>query len=74
MVGDQYADAAVLEVADDALDVVHGDRVDPGEGLIQQNKIRIRGQASRDLGAPALAAGQAHAHAVANVVDVEFLE
>src|SRR5690606_32350337 len=73
-VGDQHADAAVAQVADDALDIVHGDRVDTGKRLVQQDEVRVGGQAAGDLGAAALAAGEAHAEAVADVGDVEFLQ
>src|SRR5690606_35144209 len=74
VVGDQHADAALLEVADDVLDVVDGNRVDPCERFIKQDKGRVGGQSAGNFRAPALAAGQRHAETVADVGDVEFLQ
>src|SRR5690554_2971529 len=58
VVGDEYADAAFLEVADDFLDVEHGNRVDAGEGLVEQDQARVGGQRARNFAAPALATRQ----------------
>jgi hypothetical protein len=74
MVGDQDADAAVCEVPGDALDVVHRQRVDAGEGLIEQDEGRVRRQRSRDLDAAPLAAREAHAQVVAQVRHVQLLQ
>jgi hypothetical protein len=41
---------------DEAADVGHRDGVDAGEGLVQQQILRIGGEAARDLDPPALAA------------------
>ena len=49
VVGDQHADAALLQEADDALDVEHRDRVDAGERLVEQDEARARGERARDL-------------------------
>ena len=74
MVSDQYTNTALFQVANDALDVVHGNRVHAGEGFIQQNEIRVRGQAAGNFRPAPFAAGQAHAQGIANVGDMEFLE
>src|SRR5690625_767690 len=37
MVGDQHADAAVLQMADKGADLADRDRVDPGKGLVEQD-------------------------------------
>jgi hypothetical protein len=74
MVGDQHADAAVGEVAGDALDVVHGERVDAGEGLVEQDEGGIRRERARDLDAAPLAAREAHAEVVPEMRDVQLLQ
>src|SRR5690606_14604491 len=74
MVGDEHADALVLEVLDDLLDIVHRDRVDPGEGLVQQNELRIGSQGPSNLRAAALTAGQAHASTVAQMMDMKLAQ
>src|SRR5258705_12194515 len=51
VVGDEDADAALLEEADDLLDVEHRDRVDAGERLVEQDEARVRGERARDLDA-----------------------
>src|SRR5438105_8215502 len=40
VIGDQHADAALLEEADDLLDVEHGDGVDTRERLVEQDEAR----------------------------------
>ena len=69
VVGDQHADAARLEEADDALDLDHRDRVDAGERLVEQDEARLRGQRARDLDAPPLAARQRRRRRVAQLLD-----
>src|SRR5690606_41136614 len=71
VVGDQHADAPVAQVFDNALNVDHRDRVDAGEGLIQQHEARFRRQRPGNFDAAPLAARQAHARGVANVADVQ---
>ena len=55
VVGDEHADAARLEKADDALDLDHGDRVHAGEGFVQQDEARLGRQRACDLDAAAFA-------------------
>jgi hypothetical protein len=44
VVGDEDADARLGEPAHDALDLVHGDRVYPGEGLVEEEEFRLEGE------------------------------
>src|SRR4030095_5740014 len=74
MVGDQDADAAVREVPGDALDVVHRQRADAREGLIEQEEGGVRRERARDLDAAPLAAREAHAEVVAQVRHVQLLQ
>ena len=55
MISDQYADPAFFEIVDDFLDIQYGNRVDPGEGLIEQNEARTGGERRRVEIARALA-------------------
>ena len=58
VVGDEDADAPVLQVKDDLLDVGDRDRIDAGERLVEQDELRRDDERARDLGAPPLAARQ----------------
>jgi hypothetical protein len=58
VVGNQHPDVAFLEEADDLLDIEHGDRIDAGERLVEQNETRIGGQGTGDFDSPALTSGQ----------------
>ncbi len=70
----EHADAAAGEVADEVLDVADRDRVDAGEGLVEQHEGRLAGQRPGDLAAPALAARQRDRGRLAQAGDVELLE
>src|ERR1700682_349448 len=59
VVGDHDADAAILEVGDDALDFDHGDRVDAGERLVEAQEHRVEHPRAGDLDLAPLAAGPA---------------
>src|SRR6266567_1660223 len=74
VVGDENADAALFQVADEILDVTDGDRVDAGEGLVEQHVGRTRRQRARDLGAAPLTTGKRDRRRLAQPRDVEFLE
>ena len=56
------------------LDVFHGDRVDAGEGLVEQDELRIDGQRPGDLAAAALTAGKLYALALTHFLQTEFLD
>ena len=74
MVGDDDADILVFERGDDRLDVLHGDRVDAGEGFVEQDERRIDRHGAGDLRAAALAARKLDAHAFAHLLQAELLD
>src|SRR5438128_8402570 len=74
VVGDQDADAAVGEVADEVLNVADRDWIDAGEGFVEQHVVWTRRQCARDFDAAALAAGQRDRWRLAQPRDVEFIE
>ena len=74
VVGDQDAHAALAQVLDDLLYIGNGERVDARERLIEQDELRLKRKAARDLDATALAARELRAATVADVPDVELLE
>ena len=58
VIGDQHADAALLQVEDDLLNIGDRDRVDTRERLVEQDEARGDDQRTRDLRPPPLAARQ----------------
>ena len=72
MVGDQHADAAVLEMADQVADFAHRDRVDAGQRLVEQDVAGLGGQRPGDLHPAPLAAGQRQRGRAAEMADAEF--
>src|SRR5699024_701916 len=74
VIGNEHADAASGQMTDDALDIEYRNRIDPGEGLIQQDEARVGGQGAGDLSPPRLATGQTDAAGVAQVADVELFQ
>src|SRR6185437_7783412 len=74
VVGDQHTDAALLEMGDDALDFADRDRVDTGEGFVEQDQARFGGQCTGDLAATALTTGQAGAELFGNMPQLQFVE
>jgi hypothetical protein len=72
VVGDQHADAALLQEAHDALDLDHGDRVDAGKRFVEQHEARIGRQRARDLDAAPLAARQRQRRVLAQLLDLQF--
>ncbi len=74
VVADQHADAAVAQAGDDGLDVVHGDRVDARERLVEHHELRLGHQRPGDLEAPPLAAGQRVRLAVPQVLDLKLVQ
>ena len=50
----QHANPAIAQAQDEPLNLVDGNRINPGERLIEQNKLRLDRQTTRDLGAPPL--------------------
>src|SRR5438067_5004172 len=74
MIRYEYADAALLEEPNDALDVEHRDRVDAGERLVEQDERRLGAERARDLEAPALAARERDGGVLAQVGDVQVFQ
>src|SRR5215813_15564160 len=74
MVSDQYADAALGELADDALDVQDRERVDAGEGLIQQHEPGLGRERPGDLDTPSLPAGEREPLGFAHMADAQLRE
>ena len=59
---------------DNALNIEHRDRIDAGEGLVEQDEQGGCSQGSCDLDATALAARQADAEALADMPDVQLVQ
>ena len=74
VIGDQDADAPSLQVPHKVLNVADGDRVDAGEGLVEQHEGRLSGERARDFAAPPLAARQGDRRRAAQARDVELLQ
>src|SRR5580704_15262367 len=72
MIGNQHADALVGQVLDYSLDIGNGQGVHAGKWLVQEDEPGVRRQRAGDLHPAALAAGQAHPEAVANMADMQF--
>src|SRR5579859_1688077 len=74
VVGDQDADAAALQIGDHFADVGDRQRVDAGEGLVQQHEAGLRRERPGDFHAAALTARQRDGWRVAQVLDVQLFE
>ncbi|MNN61672.1 hypothetical protein D3C81_1769180 [compost metagenome] len=74
MVGNQDANALARQVADHVTDVGDGQRVDAGEGFVQQHEAGAGRQGAGDLDATSLAARQSGSRGVAQVVDAQFFQ
>ncbi len=73
MVGDDDSDIAIFQFGDNVLDVLDGDRVDSGEWLIEEDEFRVDGEGAGDFAAAALTSGKLDAEALADLVEVEFI-
>src|SRR5690606_29105237 len=56
VIGDEHADAAILQMGDEIADIADGDRIDARKGFVEQHEGRLRRQRARNLDAAALAA------------------
>src|SRR5690606_36789336 len=74
VVGDQDRDAAGGELAEDLLDLLDRDRVDAGEGLVEEEELRLDRERAADLEAAALAAGEGLGEGVGEVGELQLLE
>jgi hypothetical protein len=73
VVGDQDPEVAIAQASDQRLDLLDGDRVDAGEGLVEQEDRRIARERARDLEPAALASRERVRQVVAEVREVELL-
>ncbi len=74
VVGDEYADAALFEEADDLLDLQNGNRVDAGERFIEQDEAWFGSQCAGDFYAAAFTTGECCGTAVTDVLDSQLVE
>jgi hypothetical protein len=74
MIGYQDADAALAQMPDYSLNIENGNGIDAGEGLVEQDEFRLRGERARNFDAPTLASREAQAEAIADVTDMQLLE
>src|SRR6185295_694392 len=74
MVGYQHAYLPFFQEFNDPLDIQHGNGIDPGKGLIQQDEAWLTSQRTSDLCTPALTAGQANCRAVAQMSNMQVIE
>ena len=74
VVGDEDSDALLFEIEDDLADVVDGERVDAGEGFVEEDELRLGCETAGDLDAAAFTAGKGVAAGASDVGDAEFFE
>ena len=72
VVGDQHADAAVLQMPHQIADFAHRDGIDAGQGFVQQDVGRMGRQGAGDFHPAALAARQRDRRRVADMGDAEL--
>ena len=71
VVSDDYPDVLVLELGNDVLDVLHGNRVNAGERLIKEDELRVDCQCAGDFTAAAFSSGKLDAKTLADFVEAE---
>src|SRR3569623_150821 len=74
MVGDQHADAALLQFDDEVAKVGDRQRIDPRERLVEQHDRRVGGQCAGNLRAATFAPRQRHRGRIAQAFEAEFVE
>src|SRR5687768_16636417 len=74
MVGDQHADAPLLQKPDNFLNVQHGNRIHPGKRLVQQNEMRPCCQRTGNFNATALPAGQTDSRTATYMTDMQIMQ
>ena len=72
MVGDQHANATVLQMLDQITDFANRDGVNAGQRLIQQDIGRVGRQGARDFAAPAFTARKRQRGCAAQMRNAEF--
>ena len=72
VIGNENADAAVLEMLDEIADVVDGEGIDRRERLVEQNEGGPCRESARDLGAAPLAARKRFSAAVPDTAEIDL--
>ena len=73
VVGHEHPDPSLTQLANEPVDLGYGDRVDPGEGFVQQHEARPCGERPGDLHPAPLAPREVLAARVAQVLETEGL-
>src|SRR5579862_3036377 len=74
VIGDQHADAASPQAADDFLQVENGDGIDAGKWFVEQDECGIDAQAAGDFHAAAFAARKRVSPILPNVLETKFID
>ena len=74
MVRDQHANPALLQMANQLLDIANGNRVNAGKGFVEQHEARLASQGAGNFTTPPLTAGQGNRGRFAQALDIEFLK
>ena len=74
VIGDEDADTSLAQIRDDLLYVGDGDGIDACKRLVEQDELRLDGEAARDLNAAALTARKLRAETVTHMTDAELCE
>src|SRR5262249_27148945 len=74
VIGDEHADTALGEMANERANVVDRDWIDAGEGFVEEHKGRPGGKRTRDFDAAPLAARQPDRGRGSQAGDPEFVE
>ncbi len=74
MIANEHANATVTQSGNDCLYVVHSNRIDPRERLVEHHELRSRDERSRYFEAPSLAAGECVRLALAQPLDAQLIE
>ena len=72
VVGYEHADVPLLQLPNDILDVLHGDRIHAGEWFVEHDELRVDSQASGNLCPASLATAQLVAEILANLFEMEL--
>ena len=73
MVGDDDSDVLVLQLGDDVLDVLHGDRIDSRERLVQEDELRVDREGAGYFAAAPFTSGELDSETLADLREVEFV-
>ena len=73
MVRDDDPDILVLELGNDILDILHGNRVHTRERLVQKNELRVDGKSPRYLATPSLTSGELDSETLPDLGQIELV-